>query len=200
VSTNRFGDIEISDPRAMRALAHPVRLAILEYLQRNGPATATQMSPHVGATPTVTSWHLRHLADFGLVRDAEPAADRRQRRWASVARGFAFEIPADPDDEEGRTAARLLSQEIFRRSADLPLRWVSDVEPDLEPPWRRLAGLSNTRVVVSTDELEAIEDGIEALLAPFVTREVSDRPADGRGVRLMRYVLPELAANSEPTE
>jgi DNA-binding transcriptional ArsR family regulator len=192
-SSNRLGDIEITDPQAMRALAHPVRLAILERLQRHGPATATQLAPHVGATPTVTSWHLRHLAGFGLVRDAEPGPDRRQRRWEAVARGFRFEVPEDPDDEEGRSAARVLSREMFLRSGDLPNRWAAEVEPELEPAWRRLAGLANTRVVVSADELAAIEDDIERILAPYVTRDPAARPTDGRGVRLMRYFLPERA-------
>ncbi|MCX5315602.1 helix-turn-helix transcriptional regulator [Streptomyces sp. NBC_00154] len=192
-SGNRLGDIEITDPQAMRALAHPVRLAILERLQRHGPATATQLAPDVGATPSVTSWHLRHLAGFGLVRDAEPGPDRRQRRWEAVARGFRFEVPEDPDDEEGRSAARVLSREMFLRSGDLPNRWAAEVEPKLEPAWGRLAGLANTRVVVSADELAAIEDAIERVLAPYVTRDEAACPADGRGVRLLRYVLPEGA-------
>jgi DNA-binding transcriptional ArsR family regulator len=192
-SANRLGDIEITDPQAMRALAHPVRLAILERLQRHGPATATQLAPDVGATPSVTSWHLRHLAGFGLVRDAEPGPDRRQRRWEAVARGFRFEVPQDPDDEEGRSAARVLSREMFLRSGDLPNRWAAEVEPDLEPAWRRLAGLANTRVTVSAEELAAIEDAIEGVLAPYVTRDETARPADSRGIRLLRYVLPEAA-------
>ncbi|MFC4532569.1 ArsR/SmtB family transcription factor [Sphaerisporangium dianthi] len=190
---NRLGDIEITDPKAMRALAHPVRLAILERLQRHGPATATQLAPDVGATPSVTSWHLRHLAGFGLVRDAEPGPDRRQRRWEAVARGFRFETPEDPDDEEGTSAARVLSREMFLRSGALPNRWAAEIEPDLEPAWRRLAGLADTRVVVSAHELAAIEDAIERVLAPYVTRDAAARPADGRGVRLLRYVLPEGA-------
>jgi DNA-binding transcriptional ArsR family regulator len=189
-SANRLGDVEITDPKAMRALAHPVRLAILERLQRHGPATATQLAPDVGATPSVTSWHLRHLAGFGLVRDAESGRDRRERRWEAVARGFRFEVPAD---EEGRSAARVLSREMFMRSADLPQRWSAEVEPRLDPVWRRLAGLANTRVVVSAEELAAIEDAIESVLAPYVTREPSQRPAGSRGVRLMRYALPESA-------
>ncbi|MFE5097611.1 ArsR/SmtB family transcription factor [Streptomyces sp. NPDC056638] len=192
-SSNRLGDIEITDPQAMRALAHPVRLAILDHLQRHGPATATQLAPDVGATPSVTSWHLRHLAGFGLVRDSEPGPDRRQRRWEAVARGFRFETPQDPADEEGRSAARVLSQQMFRRHADLPSRWAAEVEPELDPAWRRLAGLAYTRVVVSAEELAAIEDGIERILAPYVTRDPAERPTDGRGVRLMRYVLPEGA-------
>src|SRR4051794_501273 len=95
-ATNPLGDFQIDDPKAMRALAHPVRLAILEHLQRHGPATATRLSPHVGATPSVTSWHLRHLARFGLVRDSDPGPDRRERQWTAVARGFSFEVPDDP--------------------------------------------------------------------------------------------------------
>ena len=88
---NSLGDLELTDPHAMRALAHPVRLAILEQLQRHGPATATRLSPAVGATPSVTSWHLRHLAGFGLVRDSDAGTDRRQRWWKASARGFRFD-------------------------------------------------------------------------------------------------------------
>lgn len=201
-SGNRFGDLEITDPKAMRALAHPVRLAILERLQRHGPSTATQLSPYVGATPSVTSWHLRHLAGFGLVRDAEGGTDRRERRWEAVARGFRFEPPADPADEEGQSAARALSRQMFAGSADLPLRWAAETEPGLEPRWLRLSGLFNTRVVVSAEELAAIEDAMESVLAPYVTRDPSQRPPDCRGVRLMRYALPEAAGDraDEPPE
>ena len=77
-----------SEPQAMRALAAPVRLAILTYLRTTCPATATMLSPQVGATPSVTSWHLRHLATHGLVTDAEPddvPGDRRHRWWRAMA-------------------------------------------------------------------------------------------------------------------
>ncbi|WP_406096182.1 ArsR/SmtB family transcription factor [Streptomyces sp. NBC_01013] len=190
-SSNRMGDVEITDPQAMRALAHPVRLAILDRLRRDGPATATELAPDVGATPSVTSWHLRHLASFGLVRDSEPGPDRRSRRWEAVARGFRFETPQDPADDEGRTAARELSRQMFLRYADVPGRWAAEVEPGLDPAWRGAAGLAHTRVVVTVEELAAIEDGIERVLAPYVTRDPADRPADSRSVALMRYVLPE---------
>ncbi|MFJ3417763.1 ArsR/SmtB family transcription factor [Streptomyces sp. NPDC086082] len=187
-SGNRYGDLEISDPKAMRALAHPVRLAILERLQRHGPATASRLSPHVGATPSVTSWHLRHLAGFGLVRDAEGGTDRRERRWAAVARGFRFEMP---DDEEGRSAARVLTGELFARNAELPLRWLMDTAPGLEPEWNRTARANNTRIVVTADELAALQEAFEELIAPYVVREPDRRPADARGVGLLMYALPE---------
>ena len=73
---NPYGDIELT-PRSIRALAHPVRLAILSRLQGSGPSTATALAPLVGATPSVTSWHLRHLAEHGLVQDAAVEGDGR---------------------------------------------------------------------------------------------------------------------------
>jgi DNA-binding transcriptional ArsR family regulator len=190
---NLLGDLTITDPKAMRALSHPVRLAILDLLRRDGPASATELAREIDASPSGISWHLRHLASFGLVRDSDPGPDRRYRRWEAVARGFRFQVPEDPNDLEGRSAARLLSQQMFLQAGETPARWLAEVEPGLDPVWRRLAGLSNTRVVLSADELAFIEAEIERVLAPYVTREAADRPPDGRRVRLMRYVLPEHA-------
>ncbi|MFF4269587.1 ArsR/SmtB family transcription factor [Streptomyces sp. NPDC001536] len=195
-SSNRFGDLEISDPKAMRALAHPVRLAALERLQRYGPATATQLSPHVGATPSVTSWHLRHLAGFGLVRDAEAGADRRERRWEAVARGYRFEVP---EDEEGRAAAQVLAGEMFASRAELPMRWLTETAPRLEPEWIGAAMSNNTGLVVTAEELAALKDAMEELLAPYVTRDPAQRPPDGRGVRMLLYALPEAADDESGT-
>src|SRR3954469_8773882 len=109
---NPYGDVELTDPRAMRALSHPVRLAILSRLQREGPATATELADQVGASPSVTSWHLRHLAGFGLVRDSDVGSYGRKRYWEAVARGFRFGFP---DDEEGRGASEVLQHTLFER-------------------------------------------------------------------------------------
>ncbi|MGI8681776.1 MAG: ArsR/SmtB family transcription factor [Mycobacteriales bacterium] len=193
--TNPFGDFELTDPKAMRALAHPVRLAILEQLQRHGRATATGLSAAVDASPSVASWHLRHLAGFGLVEEWDGGEDRRQRWWRATASGFRFEAPAD--DAEASAAARQLSRQMFSRCADLPARWLQHDEPRLEPGWRRLAGLSNTGVVVTAEELQSIEEGIERVLAPYVRRKSEEPPEYARGVRLMRYVLPEAPGEPE---
>ncbi|MFJ1755002.1 ArsR/SmtB family transcription factor [Kitasatospora sp. NPDC088134] len=193
-SENPLGDVEVTDPRAMRALAHPVRLAILERLRLHGAATASELAPHVGATPTVASWHLRHLAEFGLVRDAEPGPDRRKRRWEAVGRGFRFAAGAEEGSAE---AASALSQLMFQRSAALPARWMAEVEPELPLEWRKLSGLANTRVVLSPAELAELEEAVEQLLAPYVHRERADWPAGARAVRLMRYALPEATEATE---
>jgi DNA-binding transcriptional ArsR family regulator len=185
---NPYGDFEITDPQALRALAHPVRLALLERLQRDGPATATQLSPHVGATPSVVSWHLRHLAGYGLVKDWDGATSKRERWWQSAARGFRFSVPEGADGED---AARQLSNALFLRYADAPNQWMVRDQPRLETGWLRLSGMQNTRVLLTAEELEQVESAIQDVLAPFVRRKEEDAPTDARGVRFMRYTMPE---------
>jgi DNA-binding transcriptional ArsR family regulator len=188
---NPYGDFEVTDPQAMRALAHPVRLAALSYLQRNGPATATQLSEHVGASPSVTSWHLRHLASFGLVSDGpapDGGSDKRQRWWKAVARGFRFEMP---DSLEGAEAGRLLRAEMMNQALETAQHWLADVEPELDPEWSRAAGSSNTLLVITQDEAEALENAVQDLLAPYVQRGEEDAPPDARPVRMIRMSLPE---------
>ncbi|MEV4704644.1 helix-turn-helix domain-containing protein [Actinoplanes sp. NPDC049316] len=188
--TNPFGDVEVTDPQAMRALAHPVRLAILSSLQRNGPATATGLSAHVGATPSVTSWHLRHLAGFGLVTDADPdevPGDRRQRWWKAVARGFSVRMGTDP---ESQTAGRALGDQLMITAQEQATAWTTDIAPHLPPEWLRLSGVSNTTVPLTAEELAGLEAKIDELIAPYVHRAEADAPDGARKVRILRHYLP----------
>ncbi|MEP6651410.1 MAG: helix-turn-helix domain-containing protein [Lapillicoccus sp.] len=194
---NPYGDIEL-DARGMRALAHPVRLAILTRLQQDGPSTATRLSETVGASPSVTSWHLRQLADHGLVRDASDAADRRdhgrERWWEAVSRGFRFATdPGEDPNQDSVQAAEALEAVLESVEGDLVGRWREEDEPRLESEWRRLAGRANTRIVATPDELERVETAIEEILVPYVLRKdepAATHPAGARSVRLLRYTLP----------
>ena len=68
LSTRRT--VELNDPRALRALAHPVRLSLVSLLRRAGPLTATQAGERIGESATTCSFHLRQLARYGLVEEA----------------------------------------------------------------------------------------------------------------------------------
>jgi len=188
---NRYGDVEL-DAHGMRALAHPTRLAILTRLQQEGPQTATRLSQHVGASPSVTSWHLRHLAKHGLVRDAEALGNGRERWWQAASRGFRVVV----NDEVGRHAARALRDTLDEAEGDQVGNWRREVEPHLELEWLALSGLANTTILATRKELKQLEDAMEELLAPYVLRK--DAPADevpdgARLVRIRRHVLPTVA-------
>ena len=177
---NAVGDLELTDPAAMQALADPTRLAVFDRVRR-GPATVPALAELVQEPEAGVEAHLAELEAVGLVlRDGDD--------WRAVARGFVFEIPDEP---EGQAAARKLTAVMMLAYDDLPRRWVADTEPLLELDWARAAGLFHARVTLTPDELRGVQEGLEAVLAPFLTRDPDDAPPDARPVRILGYFLPE---------
>src|SRR5688572_17825672 len=76
---------DITDPRVLRAMAHPVRVKLLNSLVLHGAATATELADRVGDTPANCSWHLRQLAKFGFIEEADDLPYKgRNRPWRWV--------------------------------------------------------------------------------------------------------------------
>jgi DNA-binding transcriptional ArsR family regulator len=175
---NAVGDLVLTDPRAMRALADPLRLALHDRLRRHGPATTAELAAHQAATEPAVEEHLRELEASGLVTSGD--------RWEAVGKGFVFEIPDEP---VGQEAARKLTRVMLLQYVDLPRRWVAEDEPRLALDWARAAGLFNARVTVTPEELRGLQERLEQLLEPFLTRDAA--PADASEVRILGYFLPE---------
>src|ERR1700750_1987712 len=102
---------EVTDPRAMRALAHPVRLALIEALAER-PLTATEAGERVGESPANASFHLRQLAKYGFVEEAEGGIGRR-RQWKLRNLGLRWSDVSD--DREQTAAAQGLSRVVTDR-------------------------------------------------------------------------------------
>src|ERR1700750_57399 len=103
---------EVSDPKAMRALAHPVRLALIEALADAGTLTATEAGERVGESPANASFHLRQLAKYGYVEEAEKGAGRG-RPWTLRQLGLKFSDVHD--DPAAAGAGRALSRVVHER-------------------------------------------------------------------------------------
>jgi DNA-binding transcriptional ArsR family regulator len=73
--------VQVTDVRALRALAHPLRSRLLGLLRLHGPATASQLGRAVGESSGSTSYHLRQLAAYGFVEEVEGEGTARERWW-----------------------------------------------------------------------------------------------------------------------
>lgn len=187
---NAVGDLVLSDPRELRALADPLRLTLCDLVRRQGPATATALARQTNEDPSSIDGHLRVLESVGLVEEA--GNDRGEVRWKAAVKGIYFEIPREL---EGQRAARDLSNVMLAKYATLPAAWVDEEEPKLELEWARAAGLFNARVDLTADELRGIQDELERLLEPFTTRGTEEAPAGAATVRILAYFLPEATRN-----
>ena len=70
---------------------------------------------------------------------------------------------------------------------------MTDDEPQLPLEWARAVGLFNARLLVTPDELQQIQEALEALLEGYLTRESGAAPAGAAHVRLLAYFMPERA-------
>src|SRR3954468_10620197 len=182
----------LRDPRAMRALAHPARLAILERLSTEGPSTATECAEVTGQSPSACSYHLRALAKWGLVEETE-GDDRRERRWR-VLGPFVIGDHDGPRRADVAAAEHALTAEVISRSTSRVLAWMdaSDAEPR---DWRTAAIVSNRNLLLTAAELEAVTAQIDELLDPFRARERrGGEPADARIVHVHFSAVPSVPA------
>jgi hypothetical protein len=179
VEVNAVGDLVLTDPAAMRALSDPARLALHDILRRRGPSTVDELTETLEAEPTDVEAQLEGLAAVGLV-------ERTGTDWSVVGKGIVFEIPEEPTGQE---AARQLRNTMFLQYVDLPRRWVAETEPRLTLEWSRAAGLFNARLKLTAAELRDVQEKLEELLEPFLTR---DAPPDGADeVRILGYFMPQ---------
>ena len=178
---NRHDQLEISDPHAMRALAHPVRLDLLAALSA-GPLTATQCAERVGESPQSCSYHLRTLAKHGFVEPAE-RGNGKERPWRKVARGLHWSGSDDTD------AARALAGTFLARDFRLAQRYLAAPPAEWPEPMYAQATLRLTPA-----EARELGEKIFALLEPYfpVTRE--EAPEDAVDIWWASFGVPSSDA------
>src|SRR5690348_5570837 len=69
----------IRDPRQIRAMSSPVRLAIIDILENAGPCTVAEVANAIGMRPDRLYYHLRILEQRGLVKSADSVVDLAAR-------------------------------------------------------------------------------------------------------------------------
>jgi DNA-binding transcriptional ArsR family regulator len=150
----------------MRALAHPARLALLDHLHSVEQATATECAAVVGDSPSSCSYHLRALAKWGFVAEADGGVGR-ERPWRASATRIEF-------SSDGLEAIVLRDELVARHQQRL--RDALRHEHELPPRWRRAAQTSSATLELTPLELEELGERFERLLDEF-------RGRDRRGAR-----------------
>jgi hypothetical protein len=196
---DRF-DVEIkrvADPRALRAIAHPKRLALLELLLVEGSATATRCAQVLGDTPSSWSFHLRTLARYKLVEEP-PGREGRRRPWrlASLAQSWSNLGP----DPESREAADELDQVFVQREVARILTWLRTRRAYPER-WQRGAHVAGVIAYLTPDELTELGEELGRLLLRHSDRltDPARRPEDARLVRLLSFGFPLPPPPTEET-
>jgi DNA-binding transcriptional ArsR family regulator len=179
----------ISDVRTLRALAHPVRVALLEALVLGGPMTATQVGEQIGESPTTCSFHLRQLAKYGFVEEAG-GGKGRERPWRITTIGFGIAVPDDQPEAElvGNAVARMFRERQFDRYRT----WL-ETKASYPARWRSAAFDSEYLFYLTVEELEQLNEELQAGLYERMHERLADpskRPPGSVPVEMLLFSYP----------
>lgn len=173
------------DPRTIRALAHPARLAIIDALATGDELTATQCAELTGLSPSATAYHLKLLERYGFAETAPPRPDRRERPWRATGRGTNVDL--DGSTPAGASAAAAVLAAFMDATRTIAVEF-TEAGPAEPAQWRD-SMLSNADLWLTVEEFRQLGVELKATIEPYRGR-TEGRPADSRRVRVMSVVVP----------
>ncbi len=179
-----------ADRGALRTLAHPLRSRLLAELRVHGEATGTDLAVALGTHTGATSYHLRRLAEVGLVEDTGTGTGRR-RVWraapvpeAAVALGWTEEEPLDEDDAQ---AADWLAQDYLAHFGERAQGWLQR-RGAWDATWQRVCGLEDHTVQVTAEQATAMRAELLEVLERY--RRVGQGNPQAKRVVVYTCALP----------
>ena len=178
----------LTDLRALRSMAHPIRLSLIGVLRREGPLTATQAGQLIGESSASCSFHLRQLAKYGLVEEAG-GGKGRERPWRATTLFTSW--PDVAEGPEAAAASSLLSSVIAERYFEALMRWL-DAKPDEPEQWQHAAQFGDTMLYVTPEELIGLAAQTQAMMDRFLDRVEHPelRPPGARPVSYLHLAFP----------
>ena len=180
-------ELQLTDPRALRALAHPTRLRLIDHLRGAGPATATACAAVVGESVQTCAYHLRALARWGIAEET-PSGDGRERPYRLTASSIT--VPAEQlRSPELLSAWSSLRSRLIERDLSILDRYAAN-EAELDDEWREAASLANYTLYATPTELRELGRRIADWVAPLAREDPATRPDGARRVHVVSWLIP----------
>jgi DNA-binding transcriptional ArsR family regulator len=174
----------VDDVDTLRALAHPLRIALAETVGMYGPITATEAAERIGESPTTCSYHLRELAKVGIIEDAGGGTSRR-RPWRLATTSIRHSrVNEDPATALAATALAKVSRD---RRAERYGAWV-ETEHLYPRPWRKASRESDHLVWLTADELAELNQQLGELVSAYLDAR-RDPPQRSEGALPVQVLL-----------
>ncbi|RJO74881.1 ArsR family transcriptional regulator [Nocardia panacis] len=167
-----------------RTLAHPLRSRILDYLGQHGAANSVTLAEALRESTGTTSYHLRKLAELGLIEEIAEKSTGRERWWRGLSFSHTTPDPATMDPAELSAAAHLAD---LKKAQDFDLYARAVKEWSGPTGWAQLRR-SNT-YLTHEQWLEFVAE-YHALVVRYSVHR-TDAPPDARHMLIRLFAAPE---------
>lgn len=168
--------IDVHDVRALRALAHPLRMSLLAALRSDGPSTASRLAERLGESSGSTSYHLRQLAGFGFVEEVPDEGNGRERWWRALHRSTRWDSEEVLDQPGGRELFDELTDRLVAHQRRMLAAYAAERD-EIDDDWRAAASLNDWALRVSPARAQELIGELNAVVQRWRDeREEPDQP------------------------
>jgi len=181
-------EVRVTDPSALRALAHPARLTVVDELYQGTERTASELAELTGLTPSAMSYHLRALERWGIIERADPRGDLRERPWRAPARSLSLDSGGS---KSGAAATDMILGGYLQHLRDEFRRW-SLAEAGEDEVWREIAGGRRSYLWLTRDEAAAFAGELRDVIDRYTSgRDAATHPEGTRRLECLLAIVPE---------
>jgi DNA-binding transcriptional ArsR family regulator len=193
----REGAVQLPNERqldlvALRALAHPLRVEILDTLSTYGHFTASGLGERLGESSGATSYHLRQLEKHGFVREVEGKGTGRERWWErtpgsiNIGSDEAIATPA------GRSAANMIYRQM-RHNQDRMLNDFVERGPDeLSAEWLDGSAISSLNTRLTPEQMRQFVEEFMKLVDRYIIPNKNQQVPNSRPVLVNFVTIPVI--------
>ncbi|QWB26291.1 MULTISPECIES: helix-turn-helix transcriptional regulator [Streptomyces] len=174
---NRVLDPE-HDTAALKALTHPLRIRLLGLLRQDGPATASELATRTGESSASASYHLRVLAKYAFIAEAEHR-DGRERRWRALHTVTSWSNEAMESSAAGRAFVSLARRRQLEHLESSLARHEADMAGGrLGQEWVEASGISDLMPRLTPGSLNELWETVAGKLEELTARDADDPRAE----------------------
>ncbi|WP_426521022.1 ArsR/SmtB family transcription factor [Diaminobutyricibacter sp. McL0618] len=182
---------------ALRALAHPLRVQIMNELSDFGPLTASGLASRLGESSGATSYHLRQLAKHNIIREVEGKGSARERWWEIMPGGVSIGSPETFETRAGREATELISREWQlnnERRLSAFMRYGLDT---FGMHWVESSLLSTAHLKLTPEQLKAFGEEYQQILAALTAKYREQETPGARRTQIQFNAFPLIDEASD---
>jgi DNA-binding transcriptional ArsR family regulator len=185
------------DMTALKALAHPLRVKIVDTLGTYGAHTASGLAARLGESSGATSYHLRQLEKHGFVRENIERGSARERWWERTPDGITM-VPSEFPSPAERSASDLLTREWQVNRDALLHDFINQGSDKLERRWFEASTLDTTNLRLTSTQLRELVQELEAVTERYAALYKKHGVPGTRPVQIQLNAFPVMDAEETP--
>lgn len=175
---------------SLKALAHPLRVQILDTLSQYGPATSSGLAARLGESSGATSYHLRQLAKHDFVREVAGRGSARERWWERSPGGITLNVREVAGTVAGRAVSDMVMRQWQQNKESLVMDFLMHGLDVLPGEWTDASTTLTANLRLTVDQLRELTEDLSARINEFGDRYRGKNEPGSRPVQVQFNAFP----------